>query len=107
MSTSAARLALRIRLVAAAFIVAVLAAAAAVLIETRRSDLAQSDEQIVRAVATAETEFNRTMMAVDLALAGLPQVLAAAVVPGGFDAEAAHAALAALQEQQLLFADLP
>jgi signal transduction histidine kinase/ActR/RegA family two-component response regulator len=100
------RLALRIGVVAAAFIVAVLLAAAAVLVETRRSDLAQSDEQIVRAVATAETEFNRTMMAVDLALAGLPQVLAAAVVPGGFDAEAAHAALAALQEQQLLFADL-
>ena len=95
-----------IALVAAAFIVAVLLAATAVLVETRRSDLASSDEQIVRAVATAETEFNRTLMTVDLALAGLPQVLAAAVVPGGFDAEAAHAALAALQEQQLLFTDL-
>jgi signal transduction histidine kinase/ActR/RegA family two-component response regulator len=99
-------LATRIWLVAGAFGTAVVLAASAMLLETRSQALARSDEQLMRALATAETEFNRAMMTLDLTLASLPRVLAIAQLPSGIDAEAAHKALTELQERQLLFTDL-
>ena len=99
-------LATRIWLVAGAFGTAVVLAASAMLLETRSQALARSDEQLMRALATAETEFNRAMMTLDLTLASLPRVLAGALLPGGIDAEAAHKALNELQERQLQFTDL-
>lgn len=96
----------RLWLVAGAFGMAVVLAASAMLIETRSQALARSDEQLMRVLATAETEFNRAMMTLDLTLASLPRVLAGAQLPGGIDAEAAHKALTELQERQLQFTDL-
>ena len=99
-------LATRIWLVAGAFGTAVVLAATAMLLETRSQALTRSDEQLMRVLATAETEFNRAMMTLDLTLASLPRVLAGALLPGGIDAEAAHRALTELQERQLQFTDL-
>ena len=57
-------------------------------------------------MAAAETEINRNLMSVDLMLAGLKDVMQPALIPGGFDGEAAHRVLAALQERQLTIADV-
>jgi signal transduction histidine kinase/CheY-like chemotaxis protein len=73
---------------------------------SQRTALDKSDNQLRQAVAAAEAEVNRALMSVDLVLAGLPAVLAAAQIPGGFDAEAAHKALSLLHDRQLLFADV-
>ncbi|MFY7857279.1 MAG: ATP-binding protein [Rubrivivax sp.] len=91
---------------AAAFGLALLAAAAALLAQTRAQTLARADEQLLRTLATAETEANRALMQIDLTLAALPSLLKAAQRPDGWDAEAANLALAELQERQLLFADI-
>ena len=78
-----------------------------VLIEdSRKEALRNADNQISRLVAAAETDINRNLMSVDLILAGLQDALRPAVIPGGFDVEAAHQVLAALQDRQLMFADL-
>jgi PAS domain-containing protein len=78
-----------------------------VLIEDGRNEaLRNADKQISRLVAAAETDINRNLMSVDLILAGLQDALRPAVIPGGFDVEAAHQVLAALQDRQLMFADL-
>ncbi len=103
---SARSVSLRIGLVAAAFGAALMVAATAVLLQTREQALARADEQLLRTLSTAETEFNRAILQVDLTLAALPRVLEPARLPGGLDAEVAHAILIELQERQLLFADL-
>ncbi len=68
--------------------------------------LDKSDQQLRQLVAAAETDVNRTLMGIDLMLAGLPTLLQPAQVPGGFEGETAHQILAALQDRQLVFADL-
>lgn len=96
----------RIWVAAATFGLALLAAAAALLAQTRAHALARADEQLLRTLATAETEANRALMQVDLNVAALPSLLKSVQRPGGLDAEAAHRVLAELQERQLLFADV-
>ncbi len=68
--------------------------------------LDKTDKQLRQLVAAAETDINRTLMGMDLVLAGLPTLLQPAQIPGGFDGETAHQILAALQDRQLVFADV-
>lgn len=89
----------------AALLVLLLAVTAGWLESGRRQALAKAEAAVRQVVAAAEADVNRNVMAVDLTLAGLPKVLAPASIPGGFDAEAAHAALSALHERHLLFTD--
>jgi signal transduction histidine kinase len=72
----------------------------------RHAALRDADNQVSQLVAMAETEINRNLMSVDLMLAGLQDALQPAWFNGGFDAEAAHRVLSALQERQLMMADL-
>ncbi len=91
---------------AALLVLAVVGVALALIESGRRAALRSADYQVSQLVAAAETEINRNLMSVDLILAGLQDALQPAVIPGGFDAEAAHRVLGALQERQLMFADL-
>jgi len=91
---------------AALFGLAVVASALGVLVATRTAALQQADGELRRVVADGEVEINRVLITVDLALASLPEALGPALIPGGFDAEAAHRELARLQERQLLIADI-
>ncbi len=96
----------RIAAVAGAFVLAVGLVALAVLWQARQQAALQSGEQLERAAASAEIEFNRAVMAVDLTLASLPGLLAEAARDEALDADTAGAVLARLQERQLLFNDL-
>jgi signal transduction histidine kinase len=91
---------------AALLALAVVAVALAFIDASRNTELRSADRQVTQLVSAAETEINRNLMAVDLILAGLADVLQPALIPNGFDAEAAHRVLAALQERQLMIADL-
>jgi len=91
---------------AALLALAVIGVALALIEASRNAALRSADNQVSQLVAAAETEVNRNLMSVDLILAGLPDSLQPALVPGGFDAEAAYRVLGALQERQLMFADL-
>jgi signal transduction histidine kinase/ActR/RegA family two-component response regulator len=109
MRTSAAALGRVVRWVwvaGAALLLLDLAIAAWLMHAGRARALEDGDAQLRRLVAAAETDLNRSLMGVDLALAGLPGVLATAATGPGFDGEAAHRQLAALQERQLVFSDL-
>ncbi len=66
----------------------------------------RASQQLRQLVAAAEADINRTLMGIDLTLAGLPTLLEPARIPGGFDGEKAHEVLAALQDRQLVFADI-
>jgi len=88
--------------VAAGFLLAVVAAASSVLVDGRVQAIARSDEQIERAVAAAEIDFNRAVLNVDMKLASLPDLM----LRTPFGADALEAVLAGLQERQLLISDL-
>jgi signal transduction histidine kinase/ActR/RegA family two-component response regulator len=88
------------------FLVMVAAITAGLIQAGHREALDKADKQLRQLVAAAEADINRTLIGVDLMLAGLPTLLQPAQVPGGFDGEIAHQILAALQERQLVFADL-
>ncbi|WP_158289006.1 ATP-binding protein [Rubrivivax albus] len=92
----------RILQVAAGFLLAVVAVASTVLVEIRSQAIARSDEQIERAVAAAEIEFNRAVLNVDMKLASLPGL----ILGDTSDADALGPVLAGLQERQLLISDL-
>ena len=92
----------RILQVAAGFLLAVVAVASAVLVEIRSQAISRSDEQIERAVAAAEIEFNRAVLNVDMKLASLPDLMRKA--PS--ETDALGPVLAGLQERQLLVSDL-
>jgi signal transduction histidine kinase/ActR/RegA family two-component response regulator len=100
------RLVLRSRAVAHLLLAGVVAVAAALLLQGRRESLERADERLRQVVAAAESEVNRSLMSVDLVLAGLRDVLQPALMNAGFDAEAVHERLSRLQERQLLFSDL-
>ena len=88
------------------FLALVLTITAGLLKASRDEALDKADKQLRQLVAAAETDINRTLMGVDLVLAGLPTLLQPAQIPGGFDGEKAHQILAALQDRQLVFADV-
>ena len=91
---------------AALFLVALVAVMLGLLQAGRHDALDKAERQLRQLVAAAETDINRTLISVDLVLAGLPTLLQPAQMPGGFDGEKAHQILAALQDRQLVFADV-
>ena len=105
-STSLRRLFALTWATAAVLVLAVSAVTLALIEDSRKEALRNADNQVSRLVAAAETDINRNLMSVDLILAGLQDALKPALIPGGFDAEAGHQILSALQDRQLMFADL-
>jgi len=91
---------------AAALVLAVTVATLVLIEASRNEALRNADNQVSRLVVAAETDINRNLMSVDLILAGLPGDLKPALKAGGLDTEAAHQILGALQDRQLMFADL-
>ena len=89
-----------------ALLLATAAIAIYLVLEGRSTALREGDARLRGLVAAAEVDINRSLASVDLTLANLPAVLAPATAAGGFDAEAAHALLAAVQERQLAFDNL-
>jgi len=106
-STSLRRLLALTWTTTAVLVLAVIAATLALIDASRNEALRNADNLVSRLVVAAETDINRNLMSVDLILAGLQGELSPALSAGRFDAEAAHQILAALQDRQLMFADLP
>ena len=77
------------------------------LVATERRDAIARGEQVVtQTVAGSESELNRALLALDLQLTSLADVVAPAWRVGGpLDADAAHRAMAAFKDRQLLFND--
>ena len=84
-----------------------LAVTAAWLVRSERRDaIARAQQVVTQTVAGSESELNRALLAVDLQLTSLADVIAPAWhASGQLDAEAAHRAIAAFKDRQLLFND--
>jgi signal transduction histidine kinase/CheY-like chemotaxis protein len=77
------------------------------LLQGEREALAQADARVSQAVKNAEADLNRTLLSADLVLAGLPDLLRPAITPGGeMDSALAKPILAALNDRQLVMADI-
>ncbi|MEN9629012.1 MAG: hypothetical protein RJA10_2239 [Pseudomonadota bacterium] len=89
------------------FLVALVVATASLLRSGEADAIAHADERIRQVVAGAEADLNRTLMGADLVLAALPEVLKAAIGPGDVvNVDEAHRILSALNDRQLIFADV-
>ena len=76
------------------------------LVGAARSDaLTRADQVVTQTVAGAESELNRALLALDLQLTSLPELVAPAWHGDHADPDAAHRALAAFKDHQLLFND--
>jgi signal transduction histidine kinase/CheY-like chemotaxis protein len=84
-----------------------LAATAAWLVASERRDaIARAEQVVTQTVAGSESELNRALLALDLQLSSLPDLVAPAWrAPGQLDGAAAHRAMAAFKDRQLLFSD--
>ena len=72
----------------------------------RRDAIARAQQVVVQTVAGSEAELNRALLALDLQLTSLADVIAPAWrASGQLDADAAHRAIAAFKDRQLLFND--
>ena len=72
----------------------------------RRDAIARAEQVVTQTVAGSESELNRALLALDLQLTSLADVIAPAWrVAGPLDADAAHRAMAAFKDRQLLFND--
>jgi signal transduction histidine kinase/CheY-like chemotaxis protein len=89
------------------FLAAVAVATVWLLNNGRTEALARTDERVRQVVSGAEADFNRTLMSADLVLAGLVEVLGPAIGPRDeLDAREANRILAALNDRQLILADV-
>lgn len=81
-------------------------AAAGLVASERRDAIARAGQVVTQTVAGSESELNRALLALDLQLTSLADVVAPAWrAAGQLDAEAAHRAMAAFKDRQLLFND--
>ncbi len=72
----------------------------------RRDAIARADQVVTQTVAGSESELNRALLALDLQLTSLAEVIAPAWRAGGtLDTNVAHRAMAAFKDRQLLFND--
>ena len=72
----------------------------------RRDAIARGEQVVTQTVAGSEAELNRALLALDLQLTSLADVIAPAWrAAGPLDADAAHRAMAAFKDRQLLFND--
>ena len=82
-------------------------ATGSLLLQSRQDAIERADARVGQAVKAAEADLNRSLLGADLVLAGLPQLLQAALKPSGeLDPALAHAILTALNDRQLVMADL-
>jgi len=82
------------------------AAATWLVVAARHDALDRSDDAVMQAAAGAQVELDRALLSLDLQLSGLREVVADAWRPdGALAGPAAHRAMAALKERQLLFND--
>jgi signal transduction histidine kinase/CheY-like chemotaxis protein len=72
----------------------------------RREAINRAEQVVTQTVAGSEAGLNRALLALDLQLASLADVIAPAWrAPGVLDTDAAHRAMAAFKDRQLLFND--
>ena len=90
----------------ALLLAAIVAMAAGALAGGRRAALDGGGALVSQVVSAGEAELNRSLATVDLALAGLPDLLRPAMRGGRLDPDLAHQLLAGLQDRSLLFVDL-
>jgi len=89
-----------------ALLLALVVTAAWLVAAGRRDAVAQAEQVVTQSVAASESELNRALLSLDLQLTSLAGVIAPAWrAPGQLDAEAAHRAMAAFKDRQLLFTD--
>ena len=84
-----------------------LVATAGWLVSSERGDaIARANEVVTQTATSSEAELNRALLALDLQLTSLGDVLAPAWRgPGRLDPDVAHRAMAAFKDRQLLFND--
>jgi signal transduction histidine kinase/ActR/RegA family two-component response regulator len=90
----------------ALLLAAIVAMAVGALVGGRRAALESGGALLSQVVTAGEAELNRSLTTVDLALAGLPDLLRPAMHGGRLDPDHAHQLLAGLQDRSLLFVDL-
>ena len=101
------RIRLAVWTVAALFVAAVVAAAAALTARGEREAVAESEGHAARFVSGAEAAINRTFLAVDVLLAGMNDLLRPAVrANGSLDTEIASRLLLEAEGRNLLVRDL-
>jgi len=89
-----------------ALLLALVLAAAWLVGAERRDALQRADQVVLQTVAGSEAELNRALLALDLQLTSLAEVVAPAWrATGALDADAAHRAMGAFKDRQLLFND--
>ena len=89
-----------------ALLLALVATAVWLVATGRRDAIAQAEQSVTQTAVASESELNRALLTVDLQLSSLANMLAPAWrAPGQLDAEAAHRAMAAFKDRQLLFND--
>ncbi|MBW8757948.1 MAG: response regulator [Burkholderiales bacterium] len=89
-----------------ALLLALVVTAAWLVAEERRDAIARAEQAVMQTAAASESELNRALLSLDLQLTSLAGVIAPAWrAPGELDAEAAHRAMAAFKDRQLLFTD--
>ena len=72
----------------------------------RREAIARADQVVVQTVTGAAAELNRSLLALDLQLTSVADMVAPAWRSNGtLDADVAHRAMAAFKDRQLLFTD--
>ena len=89
-----------------ALLVALVVTAAWLVRTERKEAISRADQVVVQTVSAAAAELNRSLLALDLQLTTLADMVAPAWrADGTLDAEAAHRAMAAFKDRQLLFND--
>jgi signal transduction histidine kinase/ActR/RegA family two-component response regulator len=87
-------------------LLALVATAAWLVVAERREAMARAGQLATQTLAGAESELNRALLSLDLQLTSFADVVAPAWrASGALDAEAAHRAMAAFKDRQLLFSD--
>ena len=87
-------------------LLALVATAAGLVRAERREAFERADQVVTQTVAGAGAELNRALLALDLQLTSLSDLVAPAWRPDGtLDGDAAHRTLAAFKDRQLLFTD--
>jgi signal transduction histidine kinase/CheY-like chemotaxis protein len=87
-------------------LLALVVAAAWLVNAERRDALGRADQGVTQTVAGSQAELNRALLALDLQLTSLAEVIAPGWrAPGVLDAAVAHRAMAAFKDRQLLFND--
>ncbi len=87
-------------------LLALVATATWLVAAERRAALARAAQVVTQTAGGSQADINRALLALDLQLTSLAEVIAPAwQAPGALDADVAHRAMAAFKDRQLLFND--